>query len=191
MRRQGWQPAATTTNDGRMVKEEAEEATARRPRAWRRRLFEIGLFLLALYGIHRWQTRDAAAGQAPALRGADLEGELVDVAAEGPTVVHFWATWCGVCDAMDDNVAALAEDHRVITVAVRSEGRAAIRAHLAEEGLEGAFPVVADPQGVLAARWGVSAFPTTFVVGSGGRIHATSVGYTTTVGMRARLAWSD
>ena len=92
---------------------------------------------------------------------------------------------------MDGNVASVAEDGPVITVASRSEGPEAIQAHLREEGLEGAFPVVADPSGAIARAWGVSAYPTTFAIDAEGGIVAVSVGYTTTPGLRARLALAD
>ena len=154
--------------------------------AWRRRALEGLLFLLALYAVHRWQTRGVVEGRAPLLEATDIDGS--PVALQGPALVHFWATWCGVCDAMDGNVASVAETGTVVTVAVRSEGPAAIRAHLREEGLEGAFPVVADPTGAIARAWGVEAFPTTFAIDAEGTIVAVSVGYTTTAGLKARLA---
>ena len=169
--------------------EHAGPRPRRRSRVWRRRLIELALFAVAVYGLHRWQTRGAANGQAPSLVGVDIEGERREL--RGPAVVHFWATWCGVCDAMDDNVAALAEDHPVLTVATRSDGAAAIRAHLGEEGLDGAFPVIADPDARLAAQWGVGAFPTTFVVDADGAIRSVTVGYTTTLGLKARAALGD
>ena len=167
-----------------------ESMPPERPSRWRRWLVELGVIVLILYGFHLWQTRGAASGQAPELAGVDLAGHPLRL-EEGPAVVHFWATWCGVCDAMDDNVAAVAGDHRVLTVAVRSEGPGAIREHLADEGLEGAFPVIVDPRGALAERWGVAAFPTTFVVDGDRSIRATSVGYTTTLGLRARMLFAD
>lgn len=166
----------------------SDERAPRRT-AVRRRLLEGALFLVALYGLHRWQTRGVAEGSAPVLEARDIEGQVV--AVQGPALVHFWATWCGVCDAMDGNVASVAEDGQVVTVAVRSDGPGAIRAHLREEELEGAFPVISDPDGALAREWGVTAFPTTFAIDAEGEIVAVSVGYTTTAGLKARLALAD
>lgn len=168
---------------------EPESAPKTKRDIWRRRALEALVFLVALYGIHRWQTRGVAEGSAPALEATDIDG--VPVVLRGPALVHFWATWCGVCDAMDGNVASVAEEANVVSVAVRSEGPAAIRAHLRDEELEGAFPVIPDPDGALAAEWGVSAFPTTFAIDESGEIVAVSVGYTTTAGLRARLAVAD
>ncbi len=167
----------------------ADEKSAPKRSVWRRRALEGLLFLVALYGIHRWQTLGVAEGSAPVLEATDIEG--APIALQGPALVHFWATWCGVCDAMDGNVASVAEDATVVTIAVRSDGPGAIRAHLREEELEGAFPVISDPDGTLAARWGVSVFPTTFAIDEAGEIVAVSAGYTTTAGLRARLALAD
>jgi thiol-disulfide isomerase/thioredoxin len=145
--------------------------------------------------VRAWQRRDVIEGVAPSLPETTLLGESVTRSTEGPTLVHFWATWCGVCDAMDGNVASVAADHPVITIAVQSGAPEAIVAALAEDGLapEGrpAFAVIADPDGSLAARWGVSAFPTSFIVDSSGAIRSVEVGYTTEVGLRARLALAD
>ena len=87
--------------------------------------------------------------------------------------MHFWATWCGVCRAEQGTIDALAGDHHVVTVASQSGGAPEVRAYLEREGVD--FPVLVDPGGALAARWGVHAFPTTFVVAPDGGGPATYV----------------
>jgi thiol-disulfide isomerase/thioredoxin len=168
---------------------------------WKRRgkrlAIELAVFVAIFVAVRAWQRRGVIEGAAPRLEGVDVLGERVALArgSGGPTLVHFWATWCGVCEAMDGNVAAVAEDTNVITVAVRSGDARAIVASLEEEGLvtndRPAFRVIPDPNGALASAWGVSAFPTSFVVDEDGAIRSVEVGYTTELGLRARLALAD
>jgi len=172
------------------------------PSWWKRRgkrlAIELAVFAAIFVAVRAWQRRGVIEGAAPRLEGVDVLGEQVALASgaeSGPTLVHFWATWCGVCEAMDGNVAAVAEDSNVITVAVRSGHARAIVASLEEEGLvtndRPAFRVISDPNGALASAWGVSAFPTSFVIDEDGAIRSVEVGYTTELGLRARLALAD
>jgi peroxiredoxin len=159
---------------------------------WRRRaprlLLEIVLLVAVVFAVRAWNARGAAHGDAPALRGRQLDGTpvaLADARAEGPVLVHFWATWCGVCRMEEGNIEALARDHRVLTVAARSGRPEQVASYLAERDLE--LPVLVDPDGRLARRWGVSAYPTSFVVDADGRIRHAVVGFATQVGLATRL----
>jgi hypothetical protein len=60
-----------------------------------------------------------------------------------------------------------------------------VRSYLGERGLD--FPVLVDPDGRLAGRYGVRGVPTTLVIGPEGRIRSREVGYTTGLGLRLRL----
>lgn len=151
-------------------------------RYWRDAL----LVLVIVVGVRWWQAPRVDGEALPALDGRTLAGQSVSLASgEGPTVLHFWASWCGVCEAEASNVTAVARDARVITVASRSGSDADVAAYLQREGLS--WTVVNDPGGQLAARYGVRAFPTTFVLDAEGKPVITEVGYTTTLGLRARI----
>jgi len=90
---------------------------------------------------------------------------------------------------MADNVEAVARDYRVVTVASQSGDSDRVRAYVAENKLS--FPVLNDPDGRLARNYGVSAFPTTFVIDKSGKIRHAEVGYTTEIGLRFRLFLSN
>ncbi|MGE0081599.1 MAG: protein disulfide oxidoreductase [Thiohalomonadaceae bacterium] len=160
-------------------------------RKWLRLLWQaLALFALVL-AVGFWQVRDLASGMALPLAGAGLHGEPLDLAhwRGRPVVVHFWATWCPVCSLEDETIAAVAADHPVLTVAMQSGGAHEVAAHMRENGLE--FPVLNDPDGALAARYGVRAVPTTFIIDGAGRIRFREVGYTTGPGLRLRLWLAD
>jgi thiol-disulfide isomerase/thioredoxin len=102
-----------------------------------------------------------------------------------PGIIEFWASWCEACQAMSANIASVAKDHPVITVASLSGSAERVGTYLNDNRLS--FPVVVDPQGRLAASYGVSAFPTVVIIDKRGKILFTESGYTTELGLRARL----
>jgi len=156
-------------------------------RRWLRRAAEAVVVLALILGIRAWQQSGIASGPAPALAGVLLDGQPVALAAFAgrPVLVHFWASWCPICRAEQGSIDALARDVPVITVAMQSGGREAVAQYLRKEAVR--FPVLNDPDGVLAAQWGVRAVPASFIVDGNGQIRFVEVGYTTGVGLRLRL----
>ncbi len=156
-------------------------------RVYRHWSFRLVLLLLAVLVVRAFQQRGVAEGKAPPLEGYDLQGKVVTLQAfEGKTVlVHFWSTWCGVCQAMAGNVQKVSADYPVIAVASQSGGAAEVGAYLESEGLS--LPALLDPEGRLSSDYGVSALPTSFVIDGAGRIRSAEVGYTTEMGLRLRL----
>ncbi len=145
------------------------------------------MVLMLILGIRAWQQSGMVSGPAPALAGVLLDGKPVALTAFAgrPVLVHFWATWCPVCRLEQESVDALARDAAVITVAMQSGSRAEVVQHLHNEALS--FPVLNDPDGAIAAQWGVRAVPASFIVDGAGRIRYVEVGYTTGIGLRLRL----
>jgi peroxiredoxin len=92
--------------------------------------------------------------------------------------VNFWATWCIECRAEMPMLERLHRDLAqrglvVVGVNIREEVGAA-RRFAAEQGVT--FPVVMDPSGAIATKYGVIGLPTTFLVGRDGRAVALGVG---------------
>jgi thiol-disulfide isomerase/thioredoxin len=156
----------------------AERKLLRVRRAWSGWLGQIALVLAVMTVMHFWNVRHVAHGAAPSIVSSTLDGRPFSLASYRgkPALVHFWATWCGVCRAEEP------------TIATSSGSRVEISKALAERGLT--MPVVSDPEGSLAADWGVGAFPTSFILGPDGRIRFVEVGYTSGIGLRARLWWA-
>ena len=153
---------------------------------WWRRAAVVGVVLVVFAGIRIYTHRDAVSGVAPAFTATALDGSQLTLAQYRgkPVLVHFWATWCPVCKLEQDSIVALAKDYAIVGVAVWSGGGHDVASHY-----QGRVPfvTVADPAGVIARQYGVTGVPTTFVVDGTGVIRFVEVGYTTELGLRARL----
>lgn len=164
----------------------------KRKRRWGQRLrrwgFEGAIVLLVLAAVHWYKARPLAEGMAPALSGRAIDTlEQINLSPplEGPTLVHFWASWCPICKLEEGGIEALGKRHQVITVAMQSGTDAEISRYLGERALD--LRVIPDPSGEIARQWGVQVVPASFIIDRDGRIRFRRVGYTTGFGLRARL----
>ncbi|HID49617.1 MAG TPA: protein disulfide oxidoreductase [Chromatiales bacterium] len=161
------------------------------PSGWARRrarlLFHVVVLLLVFLAVRAWTQRDLVTGPAPPVEGRLLDGRDYRLARDPrrPLVLYFWASWCSICRLEQDTIHALAREYPVITVAMHSGTDDEVRTFLREQGLE--FPVLNDPDGELAGRFGVTAVPVSFVIDRGNRIVFRETGYTTGAGLRLRL----
>lgn len=104
-----------------------------------------------------------------------------------PTIIHFWATWCPTCKLEAPNIEALRGSCNVITVAVNSGTDKELKSFMGEKNL--AYSVINDEDGSLAKQFGVEVYPTTFIYDSNGSLKFSEVGYSTTIGLKARVAF--
>jgi thiol-disulfide isomerase/thioredoxin len=93
--------------------------------------------------------------------------------------VDFWASWCAPCHLSFGYMNMLrrmysAQDLVIVTVNLDHDPAAAA-GFLRKAG--GALPVVYDPKGALATRFGVGTMPTSFLIGRDGRQRFVHRGY--------------
>jgi len=158
---------------------------------WLRWSRDFLLMLLVFQGVQWWYSRNLSGGPAPALSGEDLQGQHLSLTQfrGQPLLVHFWATWCSICRLEEGSIHALAQDYPVVTVATTSGNAQELRGYLQERGLS--FSVVADESGDLARGWGVAGVPVSYIIDSQGNIAWAARGYSSGLGLRARLWLTD
>ncbi|GAB4090010.1 thioredoxin domain-containing protein [Hydrogenophaga soli] len=103
--------------------------------------------------------------------------------------VHLWSDWCPFCKAEASSVSRVAADWPVLTVASRSGDAARVARYMAQQGWT--WTTAVDPHGDVARRYGLPMVPVWLVVDPQGRISSVATGYTTELGMRARLWWAQ
>ncbi|WPL17200.1 Stage IV sporulation protein H [Thiorhodovibrio winogradskyi] len=160
----------------------------RRSARWRPWAVDLVIVLAVVGLVQWWQARPLATGMAPPLAGVEVvSGDRLDLAnlRGKPVLVHFWGTWCPVCRLMDGTIARIAEDHTLVSVAMYSGSADEVSAYLDEN--DHVFPVVLDPNGQMAGRWGVVGVPASFIIDADGRIRFATRGVRSGPGLRLRL----
>jgi peroxiredoxin len=112
------------------------------------------------------------------LRLSDFRGKLV--------LLDIWATWCGPCIASmphhSEVAAKHAKDDLIILAVCASDTRENYDAWVKRNGAKYAFRTAHDPAGrdyansVFSKAYGVSGFPTLFMIGRDGRIVGSTTG---------------
>ena len=105
---------------------------------------------------------------------ADYEGKVI--------FLNFWATWCGPCrnempdiQKLYEEYSAQGEDAEVVILGVAGpgigqEGSAdEIASFMEENGYT--YPVLMDESGEMFSQYGISAFPTTFMIDKDGNVY--------------------
>ncbi len=106
-----------------------------------------------------------------------------------PLIIHFWATWCPTCKLEISNFNTIASEYNLVTIAVQSGDNETLKKFMKERDLD--FPLINDRNGVLAKKFAINAYPTTFIFDKKGEVAFSEVGYTSTWGLKLRMWWLE
>lgn len=117
----------------------------------------------------------------------DINNKKIDFSKykEKPLIIHFWGTWCPTCRLEASNIDALSKTYNVISIAVNSGSDEVLKAYMAENELT--YRVINDAQSLLAKKFDIGAYPTTLLYNAKGELKFSEVGYSTTLGLKARM----
>lgn len=105
-----------------------------------------------------------------------------------PLLIHFWATWCPICKIENSSISSLSSKFDVITIAESSGSNQKIRKFLKQHHLK--FRVINDKNGLIASLFKVKAFPSSFIYSPNNKLKFIDVGYSSYLGMYARLLYA-
>ena len=160
-------------------------------RRWVKYLLEISFFVLLYLAVKTYTQRHLIEGIAPPIIAPSLQGELIDLHQQSsrPVLLHFWASWCGVCRFEQDTIQELSKEYRVISIAMQSGDDLEVIEYLNENSLD--FIVLNDPDGLIAKQYGVTGLPTSFVINEQNEIAYSESGFTSEWGLRFRMWLAD
>ncbi len=161
----------------------------RKPKGrWVRWLIEIAIILAIIIGVRIWQHRGMLDGEAPDFEYKALSGETIhlDNYRGKPVLLHFWASWCPMCEMEQSSISAISKDWKVITVAFQSGGEDEVERYMERKEITDWVTIV-DDGGELAEKYGIRGVPTSYVLDAEGAIRFREVGLTSGWGLRIRL----
>ena len=157
----------------------------------RKTIIQIILVILAIFVIRLWQQQDLIEGNVPSFTSTSLTDESLSSKPwpNEPLLIHFWATWCPICEMENDNIQNVAKDYRTLNIAIQSGSDKEITDYANKNNLK-LDNIINDRSGTLATFFGVTGTPTSFIISPSGKISSKEVGYMTELGLRFRLWWS-
>ncbi len=157
---------------------------------WASLLIDVVLIIGVFALVSMWQTRNLPDEEhTPPLEAVWLDDSGADsVMVEGQVgVIYFFAPWCFYCRTSIDNLDELVASGKLAwarVVALEYENLDEVREFISETGVD--LPVLLGSR-QTTTDWNIRGFPTYFVVDEKGGIVSRSVGYSTKIGLKARV----
>lgn len=160
---------------------------------WLTLMAEVFVAFVIFIALSEWQVSDMLPtdSQVPVITSPTLTDESVtfpQATSDGPTtLVYFFAPWCTVCHFSIENLNTVASqypDVQILIVALDYQSVEEIKQFMADHDLP--FTIVIGDR-----RWAdayqIKGFPSYYIISPDGAVLSRSMGYSSTVGMLARL----
>ena len=157
---------------------------------WGSLAIDVVLIITAFLLVSMWQIRNLPDDDhTPPLELAWLDEMRADsMMVSGQVgVVYFFAPWCFYCRSSIDNLDELVSSGKLgwaRAVALEYESLDEVREFIKETGVH--LPVLLGGS-KTTNEWQIRGFPTYFVIDGNGQIVSRSVGYSTKIGLQARV----
>lgn len=157
--------------------------------AWTKWIRDVVFILFAFWAVDAWHTRDmldADSGLMSELTLVSLEGDVERIGRDSkrPTVLYFFAPWCGVCRLSMGNLESLDEAQvRVVAIALDYANQTEVEQFLQDIDVQ--VPTYLGTS-ELKQRFVIKAYPSYYVLDENFEIQGRTVGYSTTLGMWLR-----
>jgi thiol-disulfide isomerase/thioredoxin len=150
---------------------------------------QILIFLVVVLAAGYWQSRHMRRGTAPETYVTKLEDSaslVLPIRANNIELFYFFAPWCQVCQYSVSNAETVARwfpELKLHFVALDYADAEEVKK------FAGAYLKTAPVLGneLVRESWAVSAYPSMAIVNASGNISFVSVGYSTTLGIAARV----
>lgn len=148
---------------------------------------QIILMLVVVWVVDLWMTRNAVHASPPPIAQNTITNQQfsLEVLKGEPSLIHFWGTWCPVCNIEQGTIHSMGEDYPMVTIAMQSGSDDEIAAYLRDN--EVSYRVINDNSGIISEQYGVKTVPTTFVLDREGEIKFVTQGYSSELGLRFKL----
>ncbi|HHS99578.1 MAG TPA: TlpA family protein disulfide reductase [Thiomicrospira sp.] len=138
------------------------------------------LAIVILYPfVHKMIIQEAAKGPAPKFETVTLQNKQVsldDFQGE-PVIIHFWATWCPICEHERPDIEKIAKEYSVVNIAIQSGSDQELIEFAEKNSMDPAI-IVNDKNKYLENLYSAHGVPATFLVDSQGQVQFVKRGYT-------------